>query len=390
MIALSLFCLFQSAAFAQIEEVFEKVDEDKDGRVTKAELEAAGRRSGWISLADTDGDSAVTITEADAFFRKRAENVPEPGAKSDIIVGEFSDASHVTEAGCRSAAIYSAQSNGYSFLVKERGKVVFERYDQKWKPETPHRLASGTKSFSGAILAAARKDELLTLDEPVSVTITEWNSEENLGAVTIRQLLSLTSGIPGGKIGAIPSYREAIPAESAHPPGKKFSYGPRPYQIFGELMRRKLVAREDLDFADPLAYLEARVFDPIGMSYATWRRDDDRMPHLPSGASLTAREWAKFGQLLLQSGEWNGEQLLDPEMLAECVKGSEANPKYGITFWLIDSKGNPNLEGAYKAAGAGKQILYILPAVDIVVVRQGESKKFDDHVLLGKFLENPQ
>lgn len=381
-----LLLLFHSAAFAQLGEAFEKIDADNDGRVTKAELEAAGRRSGWIALVDADGDSAVTITEAKEFFSKKSKNVPGPDAEPEFIVGEFPEGAPVTESGCRAAANYSAQCNGYSFLVMAGDKILFERYDQKWTPETPHRLASGTKSFSSAMLAAAKKDELLTLDEPVAETITEWSSDEKLATVTIRQLLSLTSGIPGGKIGAIPSYREAVVAEVAHSPGEKFSYGPQPYQIFGELMRRKLAARDDIDFADPLAYLQARIFDPIGMTYADWRRDEDEMPNLPSGAFITAREWAKFGQLLLQKGEWEGGPLLDPETLAECLQGSEANPMYGLTIWLIDPKGNPRLEGAYMAAGAGKQRLYVLPAVDLVVVRQGESKKFDDTVLLGKLL----
>lgn len=386
LLAFALFFL-PCKAFAQVEKIFVEVDADKDGLVTKTELEKAGRRSGWVSLADKDGDAAVSIAEATAFFTKAGKK--DSTAKASIIVGELPEVSSVSEASCRAAAEYSAGKNGYTFLVMENGEIVFERYDQGWTPETAYRLASGTKSFSGAMVAAAVKDDLLTLDEPVSETITEWQSDEKLTSITIRQLLSLTSGILGGSTGSIPSYREAVGAKAEFEPGEKFSYGPMPYQIFGELMRRKLLAREDLDFADPLAYLEARLFQPIGMTYANWRRDGNGMPHLPSGAFLSAREWAKFGQLLMEKGLWSGGQLLDSDALSECLVGSRANPDYGVTFWLIESDGNPKLENAYMAAGAGKQRLYILPAVGLVVVRQGESRKFDDRVLLEKLLGEP-
>ena len=376
--------LVSPLAHGQVEKIFQEVDGNNDGLVTKAELEGVGRRSGWVALADKDGDSAVSVAEAKAFFgglgKKKSETEPL------IIVGELPENSPVTEASCRDSAEYAAEKNGYTFLVMEKGHVVFERYDQGWIPETAHRLASGTKSFSGAMIAVAVQDGLLSLDEPVSETIGEWKTDEKLAAVTIRQLLSLTSGIPGGSVGKVPSYSEVIEAKVSFPAGKKYSYGPVPYQIFGELMRRKLEAREDLEFADPLAYLDAQIFQPIGMSYADWRRDENGMPHLPSGAFLTAREWAKFGQLLLRKGKWEGESLLDSATLDECLKGTEANPKYGVTFWLIESDGEPRLEGAYMAAGAGKQRLYVLPTVDLVVVRQGESRQFEDTVLLKKLL----
>ena len=376
--------LFSLPAFGQVEKIFQEVDGDKDGLVTRAELEKAGRRSGWITLADKDGDSAVSVAEAKAYFGAIGES--DTDTESTITVGEISDNSKISETSCRASAEYSAEQNGYSFLVMEKGEIVFERYDQGRTPETAHRLASGTKSFSGAMIAVAVKDGLLALDEPVSETIDEWKVDKKLAVITVRQLLSLTSGIPGGSVGKVSSYQEAIDTKVVSRPGDTFSYGPVPFQVFGELMRRKLAKREEFGFSDPLAYLDDRIFAPIGLSYANWRRDENAMPHLPSGAFLTAREWAKFGHLLLQNGKWEGEPLLDAATLVECLEGTEANPKYGVTFWLIDPDGEPKLEGAYMAAGAGKQRLYVLPAVELVVVRQGESRKFDDRVLLNKLL----
>ncbi len=284
------------------------------------------------------------------------------------------------------------------------GKIVFERYNQSWTADTIHRLASGTKSFSAAILAAAVKDSLLTLDEPVSKTLNEWQTDPRLSKITLRQLLSLSSGIDPGDNGKVPSYSEAIAAKVLQPAGEKFAYGPAPFQIFGEVMRRKLEARNDLDFSDSLAYLRNRVLDPIGLEVPVWCRDTEGMPHLPSGAAVSAREWVKYGEFLRQEGTWEGKGLVDPETLKVCRTPSQANPAYGLTFWLLGSRGGktdgaPGLEnseensagfgdihvGAYMAAGAGKQRLYIIPSRKVVVVHQAESKGvgFDDGELLG-------
>jgi CubicO group peptidase (beta-lactamase class C family) len=184
--------------------------------------------------------------------------------------------------------------------------------------------------------------------------------------------------------------------------GERFQYGPTPYQIFGEVMRRKLVAAgKD---GDVLAYLRTRLLDPIGLTVGRWQRGRDGNPLLPHGAYLTAREWAKFGQLVLQDGVWNGRQLLPRGFEKELFPGTRANPAYGLTWWLgVDVPpdvrrdirqlgsnlqgvaGVPELKGIVMAAGALKQRLYVLPELDLVVVRLGRSgpRQFDD----GEFLQ---
>jgi CubicO group peptidase (beta-lactamase class C family) len=254
-------------------------------------------------------------------------------------------------------------------LVYHGQELVFEEYMNGHTQEKPHLLASGTKSFSGAMLVAAADDGLLTFDEPLSQTLDEWKDDARKSAITLRQLLSLTSGIKGGENGRVPGYKTALSAATVKfAPGKRFQYGPVPYQIFGEVMRRKLGGKED-----PLQYMERRIFSKIGMKYDAWREDDEKMPHLPSGAMLRAREWAKFGLLIKQAGKWNGETLLSEARLKECFQGSKANPAYGLTFWL-----NPNGAGPrdlVMAAGKGKQKLYIIPSLDLLIVQFADAER---------------
>jgi CubicO group peptidase (beta-lactamase class C family) len=314
----------------------------------------------------------------------------------------------------RAAADYSRQMRGLSLLVIQKGKIVFEEYQNGFKETDTQMLASGTKSFSGVLLAAAIEDKLIAgFDEKVSETITEWKSDPRRSKITLRQLLSLTGGIDSGAIGRPPTYSAAVRSMSMFEPGEKFEYGPAPFQVFGEVMRRKLLSRKE----SVLDYLKRRIFDPIGLEVGSWTLQEGQ-PNLPSGAFLTAREWAKFGRFLVDGGKWDGRKVLAKKLLDELVTGSAANPNYGITFWLnrsgdsgarlaekprrrlqelldimpetdeisLKGFGNGIPRDMFVAAGAGKQRLYVIPSLRLVVVRQGRQSRFDDNEFLTRLL----
>ncbi len=161
------------------------------------------------------------------------------------------------------AADYSRRARGVSVLIMKGDKIVFEDYENGHTADEPWPLFSGTKSFSGVMLAAAIEDKLVTgFDEKVSDTITEWKSDNRKSKITIRQLLSLTSGVDAGQIGVVPTYAEAITKPASHDPGTFFQYGPVPFQIFGEVMTRKLKPKNET----VMSYLKRRILDPIGLS----------------------------------------------------------------------------------------------------------------------------
>jgi CubicO group peptidase (beta-lactamase class C family) len=302
----------------------------------------------------------------------------------------------------RLAADYSKEHLGLSVLVMKGDKIVFEDYQNGHKANLPWMLASGTKSFTGVMLAAAIEDKLVSgFDEKVADTITEWKTDKRKSLITLRQLLSLTSGIDAGQIGRVPAYSEAIRSAASYDPGTRFEYGPVPFQIFGEVMTRKLKAEgETLK-----QYLHRRIIDPIGLNVALWREENGQ-PLLPQGAFLTAREWAKFGLFLKNGGKWNGKQLIAKKLLDELTTGSKANPAYGISFWLnhegktatgistrravmdeISANGIADgVKDLYMAAGAGNQRLYIIPSLDLVVVRQAAFGSWDDREFLSKLI----
>jgi CubicO group peptidase (beta-lactamase class C family) len=296
------------------------------------------------------------------------------------------------------AAETSRKAQGFSMLVLLDGRIVFEDYPNGGAAERASELASGTKSFSGVLALCAVEDGLLTLDEKVAETLPEWRADPGRRDITLRQLLTLSSGIPGGetalRTGRVPTYAEAAQVGAVAAPGAKFSYGPNPFQIFGEVLRRKLEPRGET----VARYLERKILAPVGIKPARWRTPVTGQPNLPSGAALTAREWAKFGEAI----RLDARGILPPGKIAECFRGTTANRGYGLTWWLpgvapygalVKRKvAGPELpRDIWMAAGAGGQRLVIVPSLKLVAVRQApvraeEGRAFADQVWLRELI----
>lgn len=278
------------------------------------------------------------------------------------------------------AAAYSAQRRGVSFLVMQGGGILFEDYPRS-EAGAVHELASGTKSFCGVLAAAMVQDGLLALDETCADTLNEWRDDPVKRPATIRTLLSLSSGVGGGSIGRPSTYAASVAQPFAGAPGV-FRYGPTPFQVFGEIVRRKLAAAGRPD--DVLTFMDERLLRPAGVTHGPWRRQGGQ-PNMPSGAQLDARNWARFGAFVQGGCRVDGRAIVDADALADCFRPTPANPGYGLSWWLlrpglippsprspIDSSAAAlaGLPTVSMAAGAGDQRLYLIPDRDLVVVRQ--------------------
>lgn len=334
------------------------------------------------------------IAAAIAFLSVGSAMLPAIAEQTDMASATSSKSSSQSpgsRANCALAAEYNASHKGISMVVMKEGKLVYENYSNGGTAEYAHELASGTKSFNGIVAIAAEEDGLLKLDEKVADTITEWKKDPIRSQITIRQLLTLTSGVKG-TVGRAPTYAEAIKADVVPPVGEKFQYGAEPFQIFGEVMRRKLSKTRETE----LDYLKRRVLNPAGIKIGKWREGADGYPLLPQGAAFTAREWAKFGEFVRMKGKTaDGKQIIAPERFDVLTEGTAGNPMYGLTWWLnkpiedglrasvrtltaatdlkYGTDGVPS--DMFMAAGAGNQRLYIIPSENLVIVRQAAGIK---------------
>ena len=291
-------------------------------------------------------------------------------------------------------------------LVMQNGRTIFEHYANGGSAGGRWPIFSGTKSFWGMAALAAAHDGLLRLDDLVADTITEWKSDPRKSRITIRQLLNQTDGIEGASFLQHASIRDrntmAIRLPTLAEPGASFIYGPSHLQIFSELLRRKLGGRSTI------AYFEGHVSDRLGLGRLNYKKDARGNPLPATGFELTAREWARLGELILGNGNYRWRQIVPANLLREALAGSQANPSYGLTFWLNSQAANGReadlermLDLPWQSArwtdvcickdappdmvvalGSHYQRLFIIPSLKAIVVRQGsEAKFFDAHFL---------
>jgi CubicO group peptidase (beta-lactamase class C family) len=302
---------------------------------------------------------------------------------------EGDSAAPATASACSSATAYSNESSGVAVLVLRDGRPVCEAYAEGMNRNTPHPLYSGTKGLVGLMAARAAGEGLLGLDDKVSDTLTEWRADPLKSQMTVRQLLSLSSGLATTGPRAAPGYAEAAATPAAHPPGTVFQYGPIVFQTFGELMTRKLkAAGRDLS---PTGYIEQAVLAPIGVTAVTWGGPTAGPdPNLAAGASLAAADWAKVGELMRQPEE--ARRLgYDSTTFEAQGQPQGAYRGYGLTWWLatpLPASAREGLDPVARsvdlpqgaesgavpsdlvvAAGAGGQRLYVSRSLRLVVVR---------------------
>src|SRR5881398_1873570 len=319
-----------------------------------------------------------------------------------LLLTSASGVAQIRPSDCVRAAKYSERKRGVSMLVMQNGRTIFEHYANGGSPSGRWPIFSGTKSFWGIAALAGVRDGLFKLDDLVSDTISEWKSDSRKSRITIRQLLSQTDGIEGASRLQRASMRDrnamAIRLPTIAEPGATFIYGPSHIQIFSELLRRKLKGRS------AIAYFEGHVSDRLGLHRLNYKKDSRGNPLPATGFELTAREWARLGELVLGNGNYHGRQIEPANLLREAFIGSQANPSYGLTFWLNQQAPNGREADMERmldlpwqttqwngvcickdapadmvvALGSGYQRLFVIPSLKAIIVRQGSNAKFSD------------
>lgn len=305
---------------------------------------------------------------------------------------------NLNQTAVRKAAEYSASHRGSSFLVIQNAKILFEEYPGRALQNSPQRIYSGTKAFWNLAALAAAEDGILKLDEHVADTIASWRDDSRKSRVTIRQLLDFSSGLAPGFGLQVNEYgnrnKTALRLPMVAEPGKAFIYGPGALQVFHQVLKEKLRGKT------PTEYLERRVLRRMRLGPQRYLNDRTGNPLLAAGFVLTARQWAKIGQLVLAKGK----PVLRPESLEQCWRGSFANRAFSLGWWnnraaprgrefdfeeMLSPKWSRQdwhdaclcraaPSDLVACIGSGHQRLYVIPSLDLVIVRQGSGGKFSD------------
>jgi CubicO group peptidase (beta-lactamase class C family) len=315
------------------------------------------------------------------------------GAITLFLVAATAMAAPVNQNAIRAAAAYSRSAGGTSFIAVQNGQTLLEQ-----SAGEPHKIYSGTKAFWGLAALAAVEDGLLSLDEHVADTIPAWKNDPRKSRVTIRQLLDFSSGLePVFSLhNDNPGDRDAIAirAPLVASPGSRFIYGPAALQVFHAVLKEKLHGES------PTRYLERRVLHKLGLGSQRYLTDSAGNPLLAAGWLLSARQWANLGEVVLHGGA----PIVSPASMAQCWRGSGANRAFSLGWWNnrqapggrefdIEAMLIPKWErqswggtvlcrnapsDVVACIGSGYQRLYVIPSMDLVVVRHGSGHKFSD------------
>jgi CubicO group peptidase (beta-lactamase class C family) len=261
----------------------------------------------------------------------------------------------------------------HSFMLLRHGHVVAEGWWRPYAEASAHSLFSISKSFTSTAVGLAIAEGRLELDDSVVSLLPEDAPSavgDHLAAMTVRHLLTMATGHTEDTLAAIERSGDdnwarailAAPVETA--PGSAFVYNSGATYLLSAILQR-LTGERLLD------YLTPRLFEPLGITGATWESCPRGIDVGGWGLALTTEDVATFGQLYLQRGEWSGAQLVPGEWVdaataAQVSNGDPATPDdwtqgYGYQFWRSQ-------HGAYRADGAFGQLCFVLPEQDAVLM----------------------
>ncbi len=260
----------------------------------------------------------------------------------------------------------------HSLVLLRHGKIIAEGWWTPYQPDDPHILFSVSKSFTSTAVGLAVTEGKMQVDDPVISFFPELQPDQvsdNLAAMQVRHLLTMTTGHSEDTMDGITKDFKAdwvqafLALPVPHVPGTHFLYNTGATYVLSAIVQR--VTGQTL-----LDYLQPRLFTPLGIERPTWEFSPQGINMGGFGLSLTTSEVARFGQLYLQKGEWQGERLLPQSWIEEATAAQVPNGDattasdwaqgYGYQFWRCRY-------GAYRADGAFGQFCIVLPEQDAVL-----------------------
>lgn len=282
-------------------------------------------------------------------------------------------------------------------------KIVYQWYGEGNGRHKPHYTASLAKALvGGTSLVLALGDGRLKLDDPAYKYVPEWKSDPLKSRITIFHLATHSSGIedsvprdPGSwkeKFWKYPHHyalaRDVAPV--LFEPGTRYHYS---NPGMGMLSYSLTAALGSSPQTDVKTLLHQRVMRPMGVADNSWHIaaygggrpvevDELKIYANWGGASFSPDAVARVGRLMLCKGKWEGKQLLDAKTVEKATSDVGApvpdrsdgpNPRSGLCWWVNTDGIWENVpRDAFAGAGAGNQVLFVVPSLDLIVVRFGE------------------
>ena len=327
-----------------------------------------------LGLASCGSQPATTETTAMNVDENGALLRGEPSEKLDSCFTQYLE------------ALQRDSLDVHSTMILQHGKVLEEKWMSEGAPDKAHILNSVSKTFTSTAVGFAISEGLLSLDDKLVDVLAKYapaEQQENLKKVTVRNLLTMNCGQE------IDPLYTLTPADSTanwitrfmeqpflHEPGTWFAYNSTGTYLLSAMVQEKS-GQKVLD------YLQPRLFEPLGITPDHWD-EHDGINAGGWGLYLKTEDLAKMGQLLLQKGQWNGQQLLPQGWVEEASKAqvpsvpnmvrpdkaeelgltkdtSDWVQGYGYQIWRCRHNG-------FRADGSRGQFILVFPDLDAVVI----------------------
>ena len=308
---------------------------------------------------------------------------PEPAGSESLQSGDSATSARL--APIAKALVDDHVYNGtpFAFVVLYKGAIVAERYRTGMTEDTRLLSWSMGKSFTNALVGLMTGDGLLDIYAPMDIP--QWK-DDNRSAITLNDLMQMQSGLEWNENYGNRSdvnlmlHREedmglfALSKPLMAKPGTHWYYSSGSTNIIMHYLRGKFAS--DTEF---WSYIRSRLFTPLGIRNACFEPDMSGTPVGSSYLYVTARDYARFGQMYLDDGCVAGTRILPEGWVDYSVTpASDSKGGYGAFFWLNQNKSCPDVpEDMFSCQGHDGQEIYIIPSQDLVVVVLGYSPKPD-------------
>jgi CubicO group peptidase (beta-lactamase class C family) len=272
-----------------------------------------------------------------------------------------------------------------AFIVIQNDTVLYEKYFSGATRDTIVTSFSCAKQWGSALIGAAIDDGYIqSVDDPITNYLPELAARDPaFSNITIYDLLRMSSGIEYDGLGGLdgdnsktyywPDLRELALEETTvvASPGSGFLYNNYHPLLLGLILERAT--------GMPVAtYLETRIWQPIGMEFdGSWSLDSEAtgFEKMESGINGRAIDFAKFGRLYLNNGNWDGAQVLPADWIVDSTRPDTDSVGYHPYYkYMWESKVRGESDYDYFSAGHHGQFIYISPHKNLIIVRNGEAE----------------
>lgn len=278
----------------------------------------------------------------------------------------------------------------HSVMVLRHGKVIAEGWWNPYKSTLRHTLYSASKTFtSTAVGFAVSENKLKLTDKVISFFPRELPDtvSQNLASLTIKDVLTMSDGMdpdPSNPVGKTKNWvRSFLATPIVNKPGSVFLYNSMGTFMLSAIVQ-KVTGQKVVD------YLKPRLFDPLGISGMDWEENLSGTNTGGWGLRIKTEDMAKLGQLYLQKGIWNGNQIIPsswideattaqiiqhPSMPQQKKDSSDWEQGYGFQIWR-------SRHHSFRADGAFGQYILVLPELDAVIAITEETPSMQDELNL--------